>query len=116
LSLPEIKNTVSYGKDVSHAYMTDDPAILLADFGGSNAMYIVCSKQLATDIYAKNTSYSPAQLKLGLTDGWLILVFNPTLFESRRNPFDGIKAIMANTTIEDGWYMLRIIPEYGPKL
>jgi hypothetical protein len=114
VSLPNITSTVTYGKSDTHAYMDDDPAILAADFG-VDSQYIVCSKQLATDIYAKNASYDSLQLKRGLKDGWLVLIINPDLYESLSNPLAAIRAIKSDATIDEGWYRLMIIPEWGSR-
>lgn len=114
MSLPHIPGTVTYGLKVSHAYSTDDPAILAADFG-PDSLYILCSKRLAVDIYANNPDYDTSLLKQGLKDGWLILVINPTLYESLSNPLRAIRAIKSNETIENGWYRLRVIPEFGSR-
>lgn len=114
MSLPLITSTSIKGLVRSHAYGSDDPAILVADLGLSS-QYIVCSKRLATDIYADNIDYSASELKQGLKDGWLILVINPTLYESLTNPIRAIRAIKSDATMDGGWYKLMIIPEWGSR-
>jgi hypothetical protein len=114
MSLPEITSIITTGTPVSHAYMDDDPAILCADFG-ADSQYVVCSKKLAADIYKKNIDYDIALLKQGLKDGWLILIINPTLYDSLSNPLAAIRAIKSDVAIDDGWYWLLIIPEYGSR-
>lgn len=114
MSLPIITSTVTYGRRDTHAYMDDDPAILAADFG-TDSQYVVCSKKLAADIYAKNPSYDGPQLKRGLKDGWLKLVISPDLYESLSNPLAAIRAIKSDAAIDEGWYHLMIIPEWGSR-
>ena len=114
MSLPTITSTITTGKAITHSYMDDDPAILCAEFG-ADSQYIVCSKKLATDIYKKNIDYDIALLKQGLKDGWLILVINPTLFDTLSNPLAAIRAIKSDATIDADWYRLLIIPEYGSR-
>ena len=114
MTLPYIPGTVTYGRKVSHAYGTDDPAIIMADFG-TDSLYILCSKRLAVDVYANNPDYDTALLKQGLKDGWLILVINPTLYESLSNPLTAIRAIKSDAVIDDGWYKLIVIPEWGKR-
>jgi hypothetical protein len=58
-------------------------------------------------------SYDTAHLKQGLKDGWLILIINPDFFASLSNPLAAVRAIKSDDPIDDGWYRLTIIPEFG---
>jgi hypothetical protein len=111
MSLPHINSTVTHGRQNTHGYMDDYPALLAADFG-VDSLYIICSKRLATDVYAKWADRA-TQLQRGLKDGWLILIFNPTIFESMTDKMKAFRAINAVAAIDEGWYRTYIIPEWG---
>jgi hypothetical protein len=115
MTLPQIKHNITRGRQNTHAYMDDDPAIVGGAFGATDSLYIVCSKKLAVAIYGQNPSYDAVLLKRGLKDGWLKLIINPDLFESLSNPLASIRAIKAEEAIGTGWYKLLIIPEWGSR-
>jgi hypothetical protein len=115
MSLPIIHHHVTIGDPATHAYGDDDPAIHVAYFRDDDRIYIVSSKRLAVDILTKDPTYSTAQIKLGLKEGWLILAINPTQFETLSNQLGAIRAVKTDTALDPGWYRLMIIPQYGKR-
>ena len=109
-----LTNSITLGASTTLAYGTDDPAIFRAEFG-ADSKYIVVSSRLAADIVAGNVDYSPAHLKQGLIDGWLILVINPDLFTSLTDPLKAVRAIKSDEEIEEGWFRMFIAPEFGKR-
>lgn len=95
------------------AYGDEDQAVIGAYFYGGEGKYFVASKRLATDILSSNVSYDVTHLKQGLKDGWLILIINPDFFASLSNPLAAVRAIKSDDSIDEGWYRLTIIPEFG---
>lgn len=95
------------------AYGGDAQAVIGAYFYGGDGKYFVASKRLATDILSSNVSYDTAHLKQGLKDGWLTLIINPDFFASLSNPLAAVRAIKTDDPIDEGWYRLTIIPEFG---
>ena len=95
------------------AYGDNDQAVIGAYFYGGEGKYFVASKRLAIDILSSNVSYDTTHLKQGLKDGWLILIINPDFFASLSNPLAAVRAIKSDDPIDDGWYRLTIIPEFG---
>jgi hypothetical protein len=113
MALPLIESTVTFGRSPSFAYGSDNPAILTGDFGPVNSQYVVCSKRLAVDIFNKNRDYDAEHLARGLKDGWLRLIFNPTIYDSASNKLTAIRAVKTVDPVDAGWFRLLIIPQWG---